>query len=53
MKGVTRKDQALRPAVAIGLRCRNAIAEGAPGAAKAAEALEASCYQTMLGLQTR
>lgn len=53
VKGVTRKDEALRPAVAIGLRCRNAIAEGAPGAAKAAEALEASCYQTMLGLQTQ
>lgn len=53
VKGVTQKDQALRPAVAIGLRCRNAIAEGAPGAAKAAEALEASCYETMLGLQTR
>lgn len=53
VKGVTREDQALRPAVAIGLRCRNAVAEGAPGAARAAEALEASCYQTMLGLQTR
>lgn len=53
VKGVSQKDQALRPAVAIGLRCRNAVAEGAPGAARAAEALEASCYQTMLGLQTR
>lgn len=53
VKGVTRPGQDLRPAIAIGLRCRNAIAEGAPGAAQAAEALEASCYETMLGLQTR
>lgn len=49
--GVERLDSDIKPLYAVGLRCRNAVDESAPGHAAAAEQLDALCYDIMLGMQ--
>lgn len=50
VKGVSDPRSDMKPAIAIDLRCRNAVDEDSPEHAAAAEAVEAVCYELMLHL---
>lgn len=52
IRGVVQAGNDLKPALAVGLRCRSSVDETAPTHDSAAEELEARCYDLMLRVET-
>lgn len=50
VKGLTQEGSELKPAVAVGLRCRSAVDETSPQRVAAAEELESRCYDLLAEL---